>query len=572
MRKIYCAQPKKFFLATIISLSLSTLFNSPVDASFMGLPEAAKADRNATLNRFGASYPKTLNPAIYSTALEFEILDSVFEGLFSQDPDTGEMACWLCTDYKYSKDKKSMTVTLRKDAKFHDGSPLTADDVVFSFKAYMHPKVDNLNLKSSLIAKIDKVEKIDKYNVKILFKNVRFNNIYSVSIPILPKHLFPYFDKSPEKFNKDHKFGRNPVGSGPYKFKKWKAGKFVEIIRNDDWWGFKDPRFKNLYNFKKIRFKIVTNDNVSIQAFRKGDFDIMGLASYHYTALKKDMADGKKLKVETVVFTPKINTSFMFIGWNARKPMFKDAKTRWALTLLTDRFSTLEKFSKGLRPATNGPWGLKSSFSCSLKKCPIPKFDPKRAKKLLAEAGWKDSDSDGVLDRTVDGKKQKLSFTILSSQGDYAKNVLGVYVTEMKKAGIDANVKQLDWTAMIKQVDDLKFDAYMSGFRSSYPISPRQLWHSSNTKKTGSNSWNFVNPEVDKLIDQFEKEFDLKKRQKISQKIHALIYDSQPVNFHHESGGCYYGVNKKLKGVTVANYLATCTYWPRWYKMKASKK
>ncbi len=552
----------------LLTLSIN-LWSGSVHASLAGLPQAAKeADRSATLNLYGSSYPKTLNPVISSTLLETTILDSIFESLMIQDLDTGEIECYLCTEYKYSKDKKSVTFTLRRDAKFHDGKPLTAEDVIFSFKVYMHPKVDNLNRKSPLLATVKRVEKLGKYKLKVYFKAVRFNNIIGTSIYVIPRHRLSYFEKSPEKFNKDQKFGRNPMGSGPYRFKKWRAGKYVEIVRNDDWWGFKDPRFKNTYNFKKVRFKIVTNDNVAIQAFRKGEFDFMGLASYNFTALKEDLARGEKLKVSPLHFIPKISTSFMFISWNSRKPKFKDAKTRLALTLLTNRFEALKKFSKGLRPPTNGPWGINSPFSCPEKKCPVPKFDPKKAQKLLAEAGWRDSDGDGVLDRTVDGKKQKLSFSILASQGDYYKNVLGVYMTEMKKAGIDVKAKQMDWTALIKQVDDLKFDSYFSGFSQSYPISPRSLWHSSNTKKTGSNSWNFVSKEADKLIDQFEKEFDTKKRQKIGQKIHEIIYREQPVIFHHEGGGCYFGINKKLKGVTKSDYSDNCLYWPRWYKAK----
>src|SRR5690606_10432583 len=141
---------------------------------------------------------------------------------------------------------------------------------------------------------------------------------------------------------KDVKFGRAPIGSGPYLFRKWQAGKFVELERNDKWWGFatKDPRFKNLFNFKKIRFKIVTNDNVAMQAFKKGEFDFMSLQSYQYDELKA----AKEEKVEAIHLNPKVGTSWMFIGWNGRQSRFADVETRKALALLTDRFSTLEKF------------------------------------------------------------------------------------------------------------------------------------------------------------------------------------------------------------------------------------
>jgi ABC-type transport system substrate-binding protein len=314
-----------------------------------------------------------------------------------------------------------------------------------------------------------------------------------------------------------------------------------------------------------MRFKIITNENVHLQAFKKGDFDFTSLQSYQYDELKNSK---EKLKVTTVHLEPKLNSSFMFIGWNSRLPIFADVKTRHAMSLLTDRKQTLEKFSKGLRPPTNGNNGVKSPYSCPESECPIVPFDPAQAKKLLAEAGWADSNKDGCLDRKVDGKDQTLKFSILAGDGDYYKNVLGVYVTEMKKAGVCAEIRQLDWTAMIKLIDDLSFEAYMSGFQNAWPILPRQLFHSENVGKTGSNTWNFVDKEADKIIEQFEGEFDASKRQALSRDLHKKIYASHVATWHHEGGGCYLGRNLELEGLTVADYRANCIYWPRWYKKK----
>ena len=560
--------PRRHFALFVFGL-VSALFSQQSSASFSGLAEAANADRDANLNFHLASYPKTLNPAIYSSADEFSIVAEMFDTLVEVDPDTGEIACMLCTEYKYSTDNKAVIFKLRKDAHFHDGKPITAADVEFSFRVYLHPKVDNLNLKSDLLAAIRDVEALDEHMIKISFNDVKYSNIFAlVTAAILPKHLFDYFEEVPGEFNKDLKFGRSPTGSGPYKFQKWLAGKYVELTRNDDWWGFRDPRFKNSYNFKRLRFKIITDDTVSLQAFLKGSYDFASLQSFQFEDVLERKAKGENLKVEPLHLQPKVGTSFMFIAWNNRLPIFADKDTRHALSLLTDRFSTLDKFSRGLRPPTNGPWGIDSPYQCPKSECPVLEFNPTKANQLLADAGWKDSDGDGVLDRDVNGKIQRLSFSILSGQSDYSKNVLGVYSTEMKKAGIDAKVKLMDWTAMTRIIDDLKFEAYFSGFRSGYPISPRQLWHSANTEPTGSNNWYFVNREVDTLIDSFEKEFNAEKRIQIGRAIHKTIHNEHPITFHHEGGGCYIGYNKSLKGVAVANFRPDCYYWPRWYKTK----
>jgi ABC-type transport system substrate-binding protein len=560
---------------TVLVLAAAAIAASRTYA-YKGVDAASTADRDATLDRHIESYPNTLNPIIYSLAVENEIIGqfTIYEYLVDTHPDTGEPECWLCTTFAYDpNDKKIATFTLRDDVMFHDGKKMTAEDVAFSYEVLVHPKVDNLNIKSDVAAAIKSIEAVNPTTLKVTFNDVKYSNIYQLGlIPVIPKHLFPYFASKPEDFNKDQKFGRNPLGTGPYKFKKWQAGKSVELERNEDWWGFKskDPRFANTFNFKKIRYKIVTDDNVAFQAFQKGEFDFMDLQSFQYEELTKNAATMPK--VEPKHLRPKVGTSWAFIAWNGRLPIFQDVKTRHALSLLTDRFSTLQKFSKGLRPPTNGPWGIDSPYSCAVKDCPIVPFDTKAAQKLLAEAGWADTDKDGVLDRTVNGEKQVLKFTILAGQGDYYRDVTSVYVTEMKKNGIDVDLRQLDWSAMIKLIDDLNFQAYFSGFRNGYPILPRQLFHSANVGKTGSNTWNYVDAESDKLIDTFEKEFDAEKRMAISRELHKRIYDSHAINWHHEGGGCYVGRNKELQGLEVADFRPSCIYWPRWYKTKTAPK
>jgi ABC-type transport system substrate-binding protein len=258
----------------------------------------------------------------------------------------------------------------------------------------------------------------------------------------------------------------------------------------------------------------------------------------------------------------------MFLGWNARQGRFADVKTREALALLTDRKTALEKFAKGLRPMTNGPWGIDSPYQCPKEKCPPQGFDPAKAKALLKDAGWADTDGDGCLDRTVGGEKQALKFTVLAGDGDYYKNVLGFYTTEMKKAGVCADIRQLDLTALYKLVEDLNFDAYFGGYQLEFPINPRDGWHSSNVGKRGSNTVDFIDPEVDKMVEQFEAEFDDAKRQAIGQKIHERIWAAHPMVWHHEGGGCLSGWQKTLQGVTTADFQTDCNFWPRWYKVK----
>ena len=557
-------------------LILSTLFSLSAYGVFSGdASVASKMDKNATLRWMISSYPNTLNPINYRTGDESDIISPVYETLMATDPDTGDLACWLCENYSYSKDKTSITFNLRKDISFHDGKPMTSKDVAFSFEAAMHPQVDNFHRKPDLLNTIKKVETVDAHTIRFHLKIVKFSNIYTVAgLPIVPKHVFPQFKEKPKSFNKS-RLNASPLGTGPYQFSKWnRASNLIELKRSTKWWGDKDPRFKHIYNFKTIQFRVVTNNNAAFQAFKKGEFDFSPLSSFQYQPLLKEYkSNPSKMKVVPKHLNPRVGTSFMFIAWNGRLQQLSDSKTRKALSLLTNRQETLQKFSKGLRPPTNGPWGINSIYQCPVSECPVLPFSPSKARKLLKEAGWTDSNKDGILDRkNKKGELYNLSFSILASEGDYAKNVLGVYVNEMKKAGVDAKVKQIDWSTLIKLVDEESFDAYFSGFSVSYPILPRGLWHSDSAVKGGYNSWYFKDKEADKLIDTYEKEFSKEKRIELSRKLHKIIYKKNPVTFHHEGGGCYLGFSKELKGVTLAPYYSDCFNWAVWYKEKKVKK
>jgi ABC-type transport system substrate-binding protein len=559
-----------------ISCTIFTLGKSfPANAAFLSEEAALKADRSQSLTLSLSTYPKTLNPTLISTADENAIIGrgTVFDTLVAPDPESGEMVCWLCSEFQYDpKNRKVIRFKLKDNLKFHDQTPLTADDVKFSFDVALHPLVDNMNIKSTVAAALsgDNIVVLSPKELQFTFNEDKFDNIYVLeNVPILPRHLFPYFKANPEKFNKDNRFGRSPLGSGPYKFVKWDAQKFIELERNDSWWGFQDPAFKGLFNFAKIRFKTITNDQVALQAFKKGDFDFQSLASFQYDTLTQDIAKdsaSQKFKIDRLV--PNFSSGFSWIALNMRLPIFADVKTRHALALLTDRRSTLEKFSKGLRPPTNGPWGINSPYQCTATKCPIIPYDPERANGLLKDAGWTDSDKDGCLDRTIQGEKQVLKFTILAGEGDYWSNVLNVYISAMRKAGVCASMKQLDWSASIKLVGERNFQAHFSGFQIGFPISPRGLFHSVSARATGSNHPGLQDPEIDSLILTYETTMDPKKREEILQQIHEKIYNQHIAIWHHESGGCFVGFKSELRGVVVSPFRGECTFWPRWYKEK----
>src|SRR5699024_7068687 len=137
-------------------------------------------------------------------------------------------------------------------------------------------------------------------------------------------------------------------------------------------------------------------------------------------------------------------------------------------------------------------------------------FDPNKAKALLAQAGWKDSDGDGILDKVIDGRKTPFKFQILLNSGNDRRKSIGlIFVQDLKKIGVDASTQSIDGTLCLIRTRDGAYDGYIGGWVSSVVEGDmRQLWHSSQSARGGSNYVRFRNARVDSLIEAIRSEFD----------------------------------------------------------------
>jgi peptide/nickel transport system substrate-binding protein len=167
------------------------------------------------------------------------------------------------------------------------------------------------------------------------------------------------------------------------------------------------------------------------------------------------------------------------------------------------------------------------------KLAPWP-YDPAKARALLAEAGWTDSDGDGVLDKELDGKRVPLRFEIISNSGnDDRKNLGLVVIDELKRVGIDASFRAIDWSIMLEKVKSFDYDAVILGWTSGglQPPDLFQIWHSSQAVEGGSNHIGYQNDEVDALLTQYRVEFDAAKRKQLYDRVQEILYDEQPYTF-----------------------------------------
>lgn len=451
----------------------------------------------------------TLNPLISSHgALARGITSQIYEGLLERNNETWEMEPALAESHEESDDHLTYTFHLRQGVTFTDGEPFTAEDVKFSFDSIMDPKNDTLPLRNYL-QNIDYCEIIDPHTVRFVCKEPYFKTLIAIGedIRILPAHIFSIGD-----FNK-HPNNRKPIGTGPYLLETWDTNRQVILLRNENYWGAKPHIFKRLY-------KIIIDDNAAMQVLERQELDYMGLTSDQWVNQA-----GKPEFIEKFNKVTYYRPSHSYIGWNMRNPQFSDKRVRRAMTMLLDRELILETIFHGLGVTVTNSFFIESDeYNKDIEAWP---FDPVAARALLDEAGWKDSDEDGVRDKNG----IPLSFTFLVPSGSPDTEAIAtVYKEELERAGVPMEIRLLEWATFIESVNDLKFDAMTMGWSLDPEQDPYQIWHSSQTEG-GSNYPGFKNDEVDRIMEEARREFDPDKRTEMYYRLQEIIHDEQPYTF-----------------------------------------
>jgi peptide/nickel transport system substrate-binding protein/microcin C transport system substrate-binding protein len=494
--------------------------------------------------------PTTLNPITSVDAYSQNVHAYVYESLLEHDPDSYEYKPQLATKYEVSKDNKVYTFTLRDGVTWHDGKPLTVEDIKFSYDVIFDPEYNTAHLRPYYEG-IDKVEIKDAKTIQFFTKNTYYLNFDVVStMKILPKHFYS---------NKENKkdFNKFLIGTGAYQFIKYEKGKKIVLERSKSWWGNNDPQEKGQYNFEKINLRFISDDNISMEMFKKGDLDFLGMRSEMFIKSAVGPEWGTKLiKVQAENKSPK---GFSFIGWNLKNPILKDKNVRKALNMLYNRPLVNEKFEYNMSELARGPVYNQSDYSN--KEISATPFNPNQALEILTNSGWKDSDGDLILDKVIDGVKTPLSFTILEPKEDFVK-YLTVYKEDAKKVGVEINIKTIEWNSFIKLLDERKFEAVRLAWGGgTVDIDLKQIWHSASIDG-GSNFISYKNLEVDKLIDQARNEVNKDKRVKLTQKVDQLIAEDYPYLFFFNPKYVFYAHQENIsKPKDTFNYEIGTKYW-----------
>ncbi len=447
-----------------------------------------------------ASY---LNPVLAQDSASSDINSLVFNGLIKYNRDLQGFVGDLAESWEIRPGPEpEITFYLRRGVLWHDGKPFSAEDVKFTFDKIMDEKTQTVRRSDYELVK--KVEVVDPYTFRVIYRQPFSPGLGTWGIGILPKHLLEKEDINTSSFN------RNPVGTGPFRFVEWVSDEKIVLEAN--------PRyFEGRPHLDRIIYRIIPETSLSEMELLTKGVDHYGVLPHQY----RRMSEIPFLKIYS-----QPSLAYTYIGYNLRNPLFQDKRVRRALTHAIHREEIVQYVLYGFGRMISGPFPSHLWYYNPNVK-PLP-YDPEKAKKLLAEAGWRDTDGDGVLDK--EGKPFR--FKLITNSGNDIRRDVGVLVQrQLRELGIDVIFETYEWSVFLKNFINAKhFDACILGWSLSPDPDDYMIWHSSQIEK-GFNFISYVNPEADRLWEEGRKEYDLERRRKIYWRIHELIAEDQPYTF-----------------------------------------
>jgi peptide/nickel transport system substrate-binding protein len=467
-----------------------------------------------------------------------------------------------------SPDGLEYTYELRPEPKWDDGNPLMLEDIIFTCKAIKCPLTNNPHAKPYWEnLKEIKPDLTNPRRFTLVMKRQYIQNVaFLTDYPVMqrtyfdPKNILSHysleqFDSSGFKadeqkdlvewsneFNNE-KYGHDPkllAGLGMYRFETWDQGQSITLVKKKNHWTSTSTDYHEEAFPEKIIFKLNKDDNSSMLEFKSQAMDVSAnLSAKTLMTLKENDEFNKNYNS---LFT--LTYNYTYIAMNEKpdgtihKKIFDDEKVRKAMAYLTPVDNIIKfvykNYSGQCRRVVTNVSPIKKECDPDLE--PIP-LDVEKAKQLLDEAGWKDTDGDGVRDKTIDGEKIQLSFTFqfLNTAGDW-KDMAAMAADEMSKAGVKANLLPLDLKIFVEKARNHDFDMMMGVWGgSSQSEDFTQLWHTNSWMSKGSNYSGFGNAQSDALIDSIKFTLDESKHITLSRQLQKIIYDDQPYVFLYSS-------------------------------------
>ncbi len=512
--------------------------------------------------------PDRLNPVLATSTYARVVNEQLFLNLLHFNPSTLELEPQLAKAAPQvreitegpNKGGVAYTFEIQDEAVWDNGTPITGADVAFTLKAILNPKVNAAHFRAYLEF-VSGLE-VDPGNPKRF--TVLTNKKYILGEPVVSNlTVLPAYNYDPEglladytvadladqeraakladttqglqafadAFNSTQYSREQPFisGSGPYQFESWETGQKIILSKKDNWWGESLTVDYPLLGASPDRLviSIIPDQTAALAAVKDEQVDVTSqIDAEDFVNLK----DNSMVTDRYALHTPPALV-YYFIGLNNKSPKLADRRVRRALAHLLDVDELINTLYYGLAERTIGPFHpTKPYYHDELP--PIP-FDPQKARALLAEAGWEDTNGNGTVDKVLQGERTELELDFIISAGSkFASNQAILFQDNAKRAGVQINIVPNEFTVLIDQVKKRDYEIYSSGWGQA-PIDddPKQLWHSESDTPSGGNRVSFRNETADRLIEEIQVTLDKEKRYALYREFQELIYEEQPYIF-----------------------------------------
>jgi peptide/nickel transport system substrate-binding protein len=411
---------------------------------------------------------------------------------------------------------------------------VTAHDVKFMLDMVMNDQVTGSAPLRSYYEQLESYRVVDDYTFEIKFSAKEYSQ-RSVALPALmpiPEFLYAY-DSFGERYEPEilgQKFQNHwyklAIGCGPYQMTEYESGVKIVLERNPAY-----PLGGNA--FEEVVYRILPDQNAPPRMLRTKELHLAHLQPGQYRTEVLNGDPSSPFKNGELTAGEWWTHSYFYIGWNIRKPLFADKRVRQAMSHAFNGDKMLDEVFLGLGERCTGP--MPTFLPYYDKSVPGYAFDLDKAIALLEEAGWVDTNDDGIRDKMLDGVRKEFVFDLVVYGNSDEYTTLGsIFSEDLAQIGVKMNVRPMEWSLLLKNVNDREFDAVTLAWVSSPDVDFNQIWHSSqaDTPKS-SNHVGFKNAEADAIIEEMKTAFEYRDRVTLAHRFHNLLHEEQPYTFFY---------------------------------------
>ncbi|HKY33346.1 MAG TPA: ABC transporter substrate-binding protein [Candidatus Polarisedimenticolia bacterium] len=481
----------------------------------------------------------SFNPYTAASTFALDLADLLFltllEELPAQGPGEGpRFAPRLARSWEIASDGLSVTFHLRQDVRWSDGRPTTAEDVRFTWLTQKDPRLGwaDADRKEA----VQEVEAAGPYTVVFRLRRPGPFTLLDLNEGhILPRHAL---ETPPLEQWRRTDFSGRLVTNGPFRLASWKPGEAVELARYE---GYHEPGLPRL---QRVVFRIVPDPAVRLRQTLSGESDVLeGVPPEAIDRLEAESS------LRLIRFDQRMYT---YVCWNLRRPAFADPRVRRALTMALDRAEMLRVLARGMGRPSAGP--VVSSSWAADPSVAAPPYDPAGARRLLAEAGWRDADRDGVVEK--DGAA--LRFDLEYNRGNTLREALALRIaSQLAAVGAAAAPRAVEWAAFQSKHREGDFDAFVAS-----RIASSRVDLGSFTAQDPLNHAGYADAELDSLVSRAAAAQTLELARPLWARAQAILARDLPFTFLFEQDRVY-AVNRRLHGVSAGplGLLGTLKEW-----------